>query len=730
MPSYNWLEAYPEAEKSTPPTADKAPQSKATSWLDDYAPEPNQPANNAPTVSTLEAGVSGLEDGLLFGLKDELFASLDAATYPIGKGTGNDGATFSERYEKNVADQRAGLQAAQDQHPVATIAGGIAGGLVPAVASGGSTLLPAALGGAAKQTVGQTVARGAVVGAGYGGAYGLGSAEGDLSERLPGAAEGAAMGALVGGAVPAVIGGGTATANAFRSPNMRAKSQLMRGLERDNITPEQFGTRLDDLEARFPGTAIPADAGGENVKGVLERVANTPGGGRAQVVERLTERQQAQPSRVIDELKAGTGTVKSSHQAIEDAIAERSASAAPLYAAAHLEEVPWSPALEGLMKRPAMQMAYREAQVRAANQGRAFDGQFMEIAADGQVTAKAVPKTGDLDIIKQNLDDQIGGLLRAGEKGKARDIQDIRAQLLGVMDASAPTYAKARAAWAGPSQFMEAVDEGADLLSKNVSAESWAANFAKKTPSEQEGIRIGAVSSIVGKIRNDSSKMADITKYIRSPEGRDKIAALMPDDAARARFTDALDNEINISTMTGRTMGNSATARRAAEQADRDGSVIDLVSAGLTAGSPTGLLSLILKTLPQKAGDHLHARSDKALADALTTRAGFDALSSVSPRTIIGNVTGDATAIASTQGQPQVSRPNKVADGAHARQQRLGQAKADRANRLVDKEQEALSATYKGAPGANRAIRGLRNPDAYATVKIGNGEWRIERKSE
>jgi hypothetical protein len=138
---------------------------------------------------------------LLFGGKDELFAGLDAAAQPLF-GTGNNGETFSDRYDKNLVDQRAYIKAAGDQHPVLNTVGGVAGAVAPALLSGGGSLL----GNGARATLATTSAKSAALGAAQGGAYGFGSANGDVSDRLSEAGTGALLGGAIGGVVPGAVG--------------------------------------------------------------------------------------------------------------------------------------------------------------------------------------------------------------------------------------------------------------------------------------------------------------------------------------------------------------------------------------------------------------------------------------------------------------------------------------------------------------------------------------------
>jgi hypothetical protein len=115
--------------------------------------------------------------------------------------------------------------------------------------------------------------------------------------------------------------------------------------------------------------------------------------------------------------------------------------------------------------------------------------------------------------------------------------------------------------------------------------------------------------------------MADMTKYLRAPEVRAKIAAIMPDDAARAAWEQRLAYEVESSALAGRSLGNSATYRRGAERQDADNIVIDLVSDVFKGNTNTATLFDFIfnqaRRLGRSARDTLRSRTDQIEADIL-----------------------------------------------------------------------------------------------------------------
>lgn len=137
----------------------------------------------------------GRDSGLMAGFDDEIAAGMLSpieATKRWIQGQGFDlGAVYSELQKEFDAEK----QARREAHPIASIAGEVAGGLATGggLAKSGITLA------GKSATVPGRLATGAVEGAAYGGAIGAGEAK--PGERLEGAAEGAAMGAITGGLI-------------------------------------------------------------------------------------------------------------------------------------------------------------------------------------------------------------------------------------------------------------------------------------------------------------------------------------------------------------------------------------------------------------------------------------------------------------------------------------------------------------------------------------------------
>lgn len=167
----------------------------------DASPAPNASAapGRPPQSSALQAGLIGAADSATFGTIDEIGAGLQSVIPGLNDDNIWNGSSLSDAYDANVARNRKVLDMTRQEHPIASIAGSVAGGVLPI----GGAFRAAKASGALKK-----LGASAATGAAYGSAYGLGSGEGGFTDRL----DSAAMGGLAGAAGGAVLHGAASVA--------------------------------------------------------------------------------------------------------------------------------------------------------------------------------------------------------------------------------------------------------------------------------------------------------------------------------------------------------------------------------------------------------------------------------------------------------------------------------------------------------------------------------------
>lgn len=197
----------------------------------------------------------GIAQGATFQFADELMAG---AMTPIEMGVrafrGDDeGAGILDRvrnaYGAVLDDQRAMDREAEQNFPVASMAGNIGGAVLTGgqLARGGATLLSGA-----RPTTASMAGRGAAEGAVYGAAHGFGAGEG-MEDRLWRAGKGAAIGGTIGGTVGAYGARSAQRATERAVPSADAlrdqANQLYRQAEQAGlrIAPRSFARVVDEI---------------------------------------------------------------------------------------------------------------------------------------------------------------------------------------------------------------------------------------------------------------------------------------------------------------------------------------------------------------------------------------------------------------------------------------------------------------------------------------------------
>ncbi|EGP07328.1 hypothetical protein CSIRO_3060 [Bradyrhizobiaceae bacterium SG-6C] len=142
---------------------------------------PDQPERTVPLD---EALVRNFAQGITFNTADEISSGIRAGIDKLK------GGSFTDSYNKNVAEARAQDNQIARQRPVASGLAQAAGGIVQAA---GIPVAPAASSLA-------RIAQGASLGAGLGAASGAGAADGGPGERFVGAVKGGTVGGLAGAA--------------------------------------------------------------------------------------------------------------------------------------------------------------------------------------------------------------------------------------------------------------------------------------------------------------------------------------------------------------------------------------------------------------------------------------------------------------------------------------------------------------------------------------------------
>jgi len=505
-----------------------------------------------------------LAQGATFGFADELESLMKSLA---GQGT----------YEQNLAALELAKQKYGQENPKTALATEIAGGLPYALLPflGTARYAQMAKDAAPLVRAGVTAGASAVTGALTGALGGAGAA--GVGERMAGAQAGGTLGGLVGGAAPAVTKGigmagskvvdvtsgipvvqqvgkavGLATGQSIDYAN-RAKAKLLEALYRDKVSPadlEKMILASANLEKTITRTTKPvgiADIAGENVRSLADVAQKYPSASRQVAKAALEERAAGQGERIQADISKYLGGFTDPFD-YTAAIAQRQKEvSSPLYQKAYAYGEVTDPKVLKFLELPQFKTATKEAQGLLAAEGRTVD--------------MSRPTVETLDNIKRGLDALIFAQIKEGKLSELGKIyKKKKNEFLSELDTAVPDFGKARAAFAGEAELLDATKLGQDFY-KQTSSEA-NRTFAKLSASEQEAYKVGALDAVKEKIIS-AKDTADIRKRIfGSPSERSRVSSLFPDDATFKQFEKDMMTESMMRKTQEKILGNSATFER------------------------------------------------------------------------------------------------------------------------------------------------------------------------
>ena len=599
-------EAYKKGRAASAASGNAAPSGDAT---------PSKPDRGA-----LDAGARGLASGATANFNDEIRglveasganpddpASLGALIHGALKYWGGDKGA-KDRYDTAVARERDLTKTAEEQHPIASTAGNVAGAMMMPV--GGEAVAATRAG---------RIMEGAAQGGLYGAVAGAGEGEG-LQDTINRAASGGATGAVLGGAAAPVIEGlgnvGSAITNKVnvalgRNPggDRAAAQRIMEARAADetagvNMAGSGGRAGMSQAEADTARAAgapiIEGDIGGENVRNLARQSTNMSGEAKQALDDAIGPRYQAQSQRTSDFLKNEFDYPDTVGQLDRLKEAARRSNK-PAYDAAfnHPDaQAIWSPELEQFSGSPVVQGAIRNANLTARHEGAMAgyepiqnpfqtqpNGQLGLRPPDSATGQQAVPNLQFWDAVKRNLD-----------KGGAEGQQAARA-LRQHLDSIVPQYADARGTAAKFFDAADAHEAGGNfarmsgLDASNIGQARQAINGMN--PAEKKLFQQNFVAHVIAKVENQGDNQDITNKIYNSKFARDQIQmALGPDKANKLEAH--LATERAMDKLRGAVTGNSTTARQLAEMAKMGiGGVGSATAYGLATGdtSPGDLLT-------------------------------------------------------------------------------------------------------------------------------------------
>lgn len=603
---------------------------------------------NAAGRTMLPKGINPSD--LPLNLGEILTAGAGAARlgYEALTGEGEGTKAYREARDKERETQRL----AAEQHPVANIAGNVAGALA----------LP--IGGAAEATTlaGRTMA-GAGLGAGMGAVYGAGEGQG-FADRATRAGTGALIGGTVGAVAPPLLAGVGKVGGAISDTAGRLLGHpldTLRGIRNpDEEAARRIGTALkSDIEAGRPGmgasdlraadatgqpTAV-IDVGGENTRALGRSAANTSPQARAALEGMSQDRFNAQNQRVPDFVRSlvpTPGNAFKTQEAIDAAeVAANRGGYARAYAAG--DRPINSPELERLMGSPdvvrAMKVAAEKGKSRAVADGFGAFNPGVKVTDDGRVLfqkgANGIPTYPNIqfwDYTYRALRDEGKAAFRAGRNDEGSYLSSLANQMRSELDRAVPEYGTARGIAASFFQAENALEAGQKFVGMRVPMEEAKAAYAKMTPAQKTLFAEGFASDLADKVSKISdNRSVTIDRIFNSPDGRARIDLALGKD--KAQDLEMFLRRENMMDLVRKSLGNSTTARQYMElglagglsgvaggtaEAMMTGNMDakSLLSAAVVGGAVAGHRAINFK-VAQRVGEMLASNDPKVLGTAI-----------------------------------------------------------------------------------------------------------------
>lgn len=567
----------------------------------------NFTSSNDGIMRNADSFMRGVADTSTFGLADEIAGLgqgiVDAVNpysedflnpnISVGLDTSR-GITLSGR---RIREERTKQAQRDDEDPIASTAGRVAGALTGAVGltKAGAPLMKAL---PAEASLAAKTAQSAKAGALYSGLYGLGSGD-DLKNRAEQATTAALTGATIGGLIPgasAIVGAATkpvrdAVRGYFR-PESFANQKIAERLSSAGMDPEQAAAKM----ARSPGLSL-ADVGGKTTQNLLKSTTNIPGPAQARVATQLAQKAMQQGDRIRSSIKTLFAD-PDGYMAAKDKIAEDAKNlAAPLYKQAYETPVPFTETLEKILETPAGRAALANAERIAANEQQPFQQFFINMVDDTTGTIRRVPDARGWDYIKRGFDDVIDANKAAGTFGKmnneGRVISALKDRMLQEIDAANPAYAAARKVWSDQASLDKALQAGKEAMSQ--SPEATRHMMSAMSAAEKEAFKIGVADALRTKIGTAGFTHNALLKFFSSRDQMANLRAAFDNDQQFAEFRKAMFAEARKRSTYNTVTGNSSTAKQLADLGEAGGlqDTVNFAKDAATGGIASATLRFI-----------------------------------------------------------------------------------------------------------------------------------------
>ena len=377
-----------------------------------------------------------------------------------------------------------------------------------------------------------------------------------------------------------------------------------------------------EVVARARAAGAPTyQGGGDNLAGLAEVVAQSPGPGQKILREAVRDHSATATTRVKQSVGEAFGGKGDYFATLDAAMEQRKAQALPLRDAAFGKPVDverYQTEVAPLMGR-VPQSAMRYAAEIAKRDGFEPSQIGFEVSpASGDVPEMVAVKTPTmqaLHYVKKGMDQELQthrnalGKLDLEGDPLAAATNSVRTDFGRALRRMNPDYDAFMKTWGDESGQVEALRLGRSVFTSQpeMSAERLRSRFGEMSDAEKDQYRKGVGEALIDQVRRKGG-VAEARALLKNEEFADRIKVAVPDDTSFNSFMKSLEREVEMADRNNRVIGGSPTYGRQAARADLEAQgsdPIDVATELLDSGfNPARLagkgLKQAMKALPRK----------------------------------------------------------------------------------------------------------------------------------